>query len=479
MLEERFQQLPKEFLEKVSVKWLKTHGGYRSPDECLLFDSSWKLEPCDGPFIDEEYYGSELKTFRNELIAVGVGHDSAKACQLLAGHIYAHSDSVSILRIYRFLCEANWKPEKDASLGRIWIPSDEKWVDVSSCVIYDKDKLFGSKLHVLENHYESNKDQDIVKLFAFFSSVFGVRTIPSIEDYCDLWKDWEGTKDRLSYDECCAFWRFVVRHNTVRAEKLLSELFSRLPVHAPDCSNDEGIMLADISDVFIADDLLLKDLFINSPVFVWYPTPSIPTLSRTKLVELYRRIGVKEISKCVEIAEADVTGVKIEQLGVVDPKNNLIGPGLVKLILGFLSDPTLKIEAEERSRIIQSLVALDVKETSETISTEYTLNLPSKGEKLIAKAKRMIRWEREKGVVYAEKMEKACGKRKVLEYATCFAEVIAKGVMWEREDLVGQLSELVKMAYLVEFDEEALEFLMKSKNLQVYEEDEKLISDVE
>lgn len=479
LLEERFQQLPKEFLEKVSVKWLKTHGGYRSPDECLLFDSSWKLEPCDGPFIDEEYYGSELKTFRNELIAVGVGHDSAKACQLLAGHIYAHSDSDSILRIYRFLCEANWKPEKDASLGRIWIPSDEKWVDVSSCVIYDKDKLFGSKLHVLENHYESNKDQDIVKLFAFFSSVFGVRTIPSIEDYCDLWKDWEGTKDRLSYDECCAFWRFVVRHNTVRAEKLLSELFSRLPVHAPDCSNDEGIMLANISDVFIADDLLLKDLFINSPVFVWYPTPSIPTLSRTKLVELYRRIGVKEISKCVEIAEADVTGVKIEQLGVVDPKNNLIGPGLVKLILGFLSDPTLKIEAEERSRIIQSLVALDVKETSETISTEYTLNLPSKGEKLIAKAKRMIRWEREKGVVYAEKMEKACGKRKVLEYATCFAEVIAKGVMWEREDLVGQLSELVKMAYLVEFDEEALEFLMKSKNLQVYEEDEKLISDVE
>ncbi|XP_023637923.1 uncharacterized protein LOC17887094 [Capsella rubella] len=474
LLKDRFSDLFKNFLEKVSGKWLKTHAGYRSPSECLLFDSSWKLEPRDGPFINEEYYGTELKSFRQELINIGVGHDSAKACQLLASHVYAHSDSDSISRIYGFLSEAKWKPEEDASLDRIWIPSDEKWVDVSSCVLYDNDKLFGSKLNVLENYY---KDQDVVKLFAFFSSVFKVRVNPSIEDYCGLWKYWERTKDSLSNDECCAFWSFVVEHNTFRAKKLLSESFSRLPVHALDCNTDEGVMLANISDVFIADDLLIKDLFINSPVFVWYPTPSTPALSRTKLVELYRQIGVKEISKCVTITEAELSGVKNEQQEVGESKNNLIGPALVKLILGFLSDPSLKVEAEERSRIIKSLVDLDVKETLEAITTEYTLNLPSKGEKLMAKAKRMIRWEREEGVVYAEKLEKACGKRKVLEYATCFAEVIAKGVMWEREDLIGRLSELVKMAYLVDLDEEALEFLMKSKNLQVYEEDEKLISD--
>ncbi|XP_010503517.1 PREDICTED: uncharacterized protein LOC104780695 [Camelina sativa] len=471
LIEDRNYKLLEDFLDKVSGKWLKTHVGYRSPSECLLFDSSWKLEPCDGPFIDEEYYGSELKSFREELIQIGVGHTSAKACELLASHIYAHSETDSITRIYGFLNEAKWEPKKDASLGRIWLPSDEKWADVSSCVLYDKGKLFGSRLNVLENHYKDHE------LLAFFSSVFGVRTNPSIEDYCGLWKDWERTKEMLSNDECCAFWSFVVRHNTRRAEKLLSESFTRLPVHALDCNSDEGVMLANISDVFIADDLLLKDLFINSPVFVWYPTPSIPALSRTKLVELYRQIGVKDFSKCVTVTEAELSGVKIEQQEVNESKSNLIGPGLVKLILGFLSDPSLKVEAEERSRMIQCLVDIDVKETLEAITTEYTLNLPSKGEKLIAKAKRMIRWEREKGVVYAEKLEKACGKRKVLEYATCFADVIAKGVMWEREDLIGRLSELVKMAYLVEFDEEALEFLMKSKNLQVYEEDEKLISD--
>ncbi|KAG7633734.1 Histidine kinase/HSP90-like ATPase superfamily [Arabidopsis suecica] len=473
--EDRFQQLPKELLDKVSVKWLKTHAGYCSPEECLLFDRTWKLELCDGPFIDEEYYGSDINSFREELIAIGVGHDSDKACQLLARNVYKLSETDAISRVYRFLSEAEWKPEKGASSGRIWIPSDEKWADISSCVLFDKDKLFGSKFNVLENHYCSGKDHN---LLGFFSSAFGVRINPSIEDYCELWKYWEKTKNRLSSHECCAFWSFVVRHgDTVKAEKLLSESFSRLPVHSPDCNNNEGVMLSSISDVFIADDLLLKDMFIDSPVFVWYPTPSIPTLSRTRLIEIYRNIGVKEVSKCVEIAEADLTGFKTELQEVVDPKKNLIGPGLVKLILAFLSDPSLKVEAAERLRIIHSLVDIDVKETSETITTEYTLSLPSKGEKLIAKAKRMIRWEREKGVVYAEKMEKTCGKRKLLEYATCFAEVIAKGVMWEREDLIGRLSELVKMAYLVEFDEEALEFLMKSKNLQVYEEDEKLISD--
>ncbi|CAA7014877.1 unnamed protein product [Microthlaspi erraticum] len=465
--------LSNEFLDKVSVKWLKTHNGYHSPKECLLFDKSWKLEPCDGPFIDEKYYGiSALKGYKRELIEIGACHDSAKACQLLANHVYTHSDSAAITRIYRLLSRFQWKAEKGGEFPcKIWIPSDGKWADVSSCVICDKDKLFGSQLNVLENHYKDKK------LLGFFSSAFDVRSKPSIEDYYALWKYWETTRNFLSNEECCAFWSFVVGHsNTVEAEKLLSETFSRLPVNATDGSNSGGgVLLCSKSDVFIGDDLRLKDLFIYSPVFVWYPTPSIPTLSQTKLMEIYRVIGVKEISKCVEIAEAKLTDrvktVKQEN------NNNLIGPGLVRLILGFLSDPSLKIEAEERSRIIHGLLSRNVVQTPETISTEYTLNLPSKGEKIIAKAERMIRWEREKGVLYAEKMKKRCGQRKVIENATCFAEVIAKGVMWEREDLIGQLSELVKMAYLLKFDEKALEFLMKSKNLQVYEEDEKLISD--
>ncbi|KAL0713875.1 hypothetical protein Bca4012_020853 [Brassica carinata] len=461
------RKLSQEFLDKVSVRWLKTHAGYRSPNECLLFDKSWELETCDGPFIDEKYYGSKLKAFKKELIEIGVVDDPAKASQLLATHVYTLSDSDAISRIYRFLSKSEWKQEKDSSpSGRIWIPGHARWADVSCCVVSDKDKLFGSHLHVLENHYKSDD------LLDFFSSAFDVRRTPWVKDYCALWKDWEKTKDRLSYHECCAFWSFLVQYGIIYGD-ILSESFSRLPVKETNSSNDEGILLSSKSDVFIADDLLLKDLFIDSPVFVWCPTPSIPTLSQTKLMELYRKLGVKDISKCVETAEAKFT----DRTKIKKQENNMIGPGLVRLVLGFLSDPSLKIEAEERSRIIRSLVTLNVLQTPETISTEYTLTLPSKGEKPVAKAKKMMRWEREEGVVYAEKIKKTCGKRKVLEYATCFADVIAKGVMSGREDLIERLAELVKMAYMVEFDGEALEFLMKSKNLQVYEEDEKLISD--
>ncbi|XP_010550746.1 PREDICTED: uncharacterized protein LOC104821528 [Tarenaya hassleriana] len=481
---ERLQSLSKEFLERVSVKWLKTYAGYLSPRECLLFDQNWELNPTDGPFIDEGHYGPEIKSRSKELEAIGVTLDANKACQLLASRLYEHSDSDAIIRMYRFLNKFGWSPEKGASPGHIWIPSDGgsnvgRWAEVSQCVLYDKDKLFKSNLHVLENHYDSKSDNG---LFIFFSAVLNVRTNPSLEDYCELWKDWEGKWDKLSSEDCCSFWRFVLKHShNTKAQEFLSESLTRLPVNSTGDRNEieeEEVLLCNKSDVFIADDLLLKDLFKNSPVFVWYPQPSIPTLPRTKLLQLYRKIGVQEISKRVEMKELDLPeGVEPEEK---KPEDILIGPGLVRLILGFLSDPSLNIESEERSRYIQCLLKdnLKVLETPETISAEYTLRLSTKT--LSVKAEQMIRWDREKAVVYAQKMERSSssvGKKKLLEYATCFAEVIAKGVMWEREDLIGKLSELIKMGYLLEFDEEAVQFLMKSKNLQVYEEDEKLISD--
>ncbi|VVA98602.1 unnamed protein product [Arabis nemorensis] len=83
------------------------------------------------------------------------------------------------------------------------------------------------------------------------------------------------------------------------------------------------------------------------------------------------------------MAETELTdGFKIEQ-----QENNLISSGLVRLILVFLPDPSLKIDAEECSRIVHGLVSFKVLETSKAILTEYTLKLLSKGQKPIAKAK--------------------------------------------------------------------------------------------
>ncbi|KAK7846612.1 hypothetical protein CFP56_007694 [Quercus suber] len=45
-----------------------------------------------------------------------------------------------------------------------------------------------------------------------------------------------------------------------------------------------------------------------------------------------------------------------------------------------------------------------------------------------------------------------------------------------KNDHVGALSELIKLAFMLEFNEEAVIFLMKSKNLQIIKKDKKFLA---
>ncbi|KAF5193305.1 ATP/DNA binding protein [Thalictrum thalictroides] len=56
-------------------------------------------------------------------------------------------------------------------------------------------------------------------------------------------------------------------------------------------------------------------------------------------------------------------------------------------------------------------------------------------------------------------------------FATYFSQVIAQGLLWDREDRIAELSELIKLGWLLEFEEEAISFLLKTKNLQIFMED--------
>jgi sacsin len=79
---------PKGFQEKISMKWLKTSMGYQCPDECILFDSK-QSSLCmeDGPFIDEAFYGSELRSFKDSLATIGVTVDVNFGQDLVARHL--------------------------------------------------------------------------------------------------------------------------------------------------------------------------------------------------------------------------------------------------------------------------------------------------------------------------------------------------------------------------------------------------------
>ena len=47
---------------------------------------------------------------------------------------------------------------------------------------------------------------------------------------------------------------------------------------------------------------------------------------------------------------------------------------------------------------------------------------------------------------------------------------------WENSDQIGALPELIKLAFMLEFNEDAVGFLMKSKNLQIFKEDEEFLA---
>nr|DAD22702.1 TPA_asm: hypothetical protein HUJ06_024165 [Nelumbo nucifera] len=463
--------LPQSFLKRIGGSWLKTYMGYKPPNNCLLFDSKWGmfLQREDGPFIDDGFYGSSISSYKKELHAIGVTVNVADGCELLASYLGSHSQYSAISRIYNYLSTFNWEP-KDKASTRIWIPNGidkGEWVSPEECVLHDGDGLFSSRLNVLEKHYN-------MELLSFFSKALEVRQRPSIDHYCNLWKDWENSGRHLKNDECCAFWLYVLRNwsSNSMMGKLLSNSLSKLPV---DTGTGE-ILLVGKQDVFIPDDLQLKDLFEKAslhPLFVWYPQRGLHSICRSKLFGIYGTIGVQTISGAVKMDQS----FKLECAEPQKVKSNEkhIEKGLCRLILGFLGDPSLELDVVRRHQILKYLLDVTVFETEEPITVSYTLPLSS-GNDVIVKASRMIRWERENFKLFTQKMDSSSRHKTKIELATYFSEVISEGLLWEKEDEIASLSELIKLGFLLEFEEDAINFLVKSKNLQVSMEDEEFLS---
>ncbi|KAK1407150.1 hypothetical protein QVD17_38761 [Tagetes erecta] len=471
-LKEGASELPAKFLEKLSQKnWLKTHFGYKRPNECLLFYSAWDpfLKRDDGPFIDEQFYGSQIQSYKEELNLLGVITFIHNGCGLIASHLHSQSNFERIKRFYNYLSDFKWKPD-DEDNKSIWIPrgtDNGEWVSPQDCVLHDKNNLFGGQLNILEEFkYET-------KILYFFADVFDVKIHPSVDDYCNLWKKWEASGSQITQTECCAFWDFVVKNWNLKTEETFNKSLSMLPVSS---SNSDEIYLSDKRDVFIGDDLFLTDLFQTCPrpIFVWYPQLSSKTLTRIKLVDIYNKLGVCAISKSAQKDLSDIDHVKFEP---VNSNEKITKKGLFKLILGFLADPNLNLDPARRHEVVNRILGVEAFETVDPMTVKYSLPL-SCGDVVNVEAKRMIRWDKQNSKLFMQKMEEGCGRKNVIEHASHFAEVIAEGMLWENEDLVPHLSELIRLGYLLEFDEEAIEYLMKIKNLQIFSEDRAYLSSI-
>nr|CAB3489867.1 unnamed protein product [Digitaria exilis] len=145
--------------------------------------------------------------------------------------------------------------------------------------------------------------------------------------------------------------------------------------------------------------------------------------------------------------------------------------GLLHIIFAYLADPALDIPTEERHRIVSCLLNVTVQVTDEPITVSYSVSL-STGEVVDVKASRMLRWERENSKLYMQSSHgEFCYKEKI-EFATYFAEEISQGLLFEMADQIPSLAELIKVGSLLDFQDTAVEFLLKSKNLLLFPEDE-------
>ncbi|KOM58457.1 hypothetical protein LR48_Vigan11g149100 [Vigna angularis] len=441
---------------RLSGNWLKTHAGYRSPDNCLLFDSKWNtyLKPTDGPFIDEKFYGPEIASYKKELNAIGVTIDVEKGCPLISNHLNHLSDYDTIVKTYGYLSEFKWKFE-DKAARKIWIPENSAWVSSEQCVIHDQDKLFGSKFYVLDEVYKKN-------ILPYFTFALEVRSMPSLDDYMNIWNDWESSVEELSPDQCSKFWGFMLKHLSLSSEKKLANCLVKLPA----TSGNNEIFLLNKNDVFIPDNLHMKKLFEQEKVFVWYPQNLAP-LTRCEWFNMYRKIGARNISESISMEESSlINGVKLKK---VDPGHICNVKLLAKLILGFLSSSSLKMERSKRHEAVQDLFNLSFFETKGAVTASYTLSLSS-GDKIIKKANRMVRWQRQSSKFFTQ-MNWQSEDASLLKYATYFSEAISEGVLQENHDHVPELAKLIRLAFLLKFNSGEIEFLMESNNLLCEDED--------
>ncbi|XP_057425381.1 uncharacterized protein LOC130718771 [Lotus japonicus] len=450
--------------KRLSRNWLKTHAGYLPPDKCLLFGSKWDLylKPSDGPFIDENFYGPKIASYSKELNEIGVIVGVEKGCNLVASHLDYLSNYETIVKIYLYLNQQSWKPE-DKAAKNVWIPDrikGGKWVNSEECIIHDPDNLFGSKFHVLEGIYDK-------KILPFFSFAIEVRNKPSLDDYVALWNDWESSVEQLPFDKCSMFWMFILKHLSLHPEKKLSESLKKLPA----ASGNNEIFLLDKEDVFIPDNLHLKKIFEDETVFAWYPQQNLAPSLRCKLFDIYRKIGVRNISESLQKEESSfLNEVELQQ---VDPNTIFNVKGLVTLILGFLACSSLQMEPGKRHEAVKGLLNLSFLETLEPITVSYSLSLSS-GDVITKKANRIVRWERQGSKFFTHKMNGLSGNS--LKYATYFSEAVSEGVLRENLEHIPELCELIKLGFVLKFEKEEIEFLMESKNLQISCEDEEFLS---
>ncbi|CAH9137663.1 unnamed protein product [Cuscuta epithymum] len=128
-----------EILKNIKdVKWLKTRlGAASAPEECIFFDESWA--PISSisllPFIDDAYYGPEIREYKAELNAMGVATTFRKGAMFVPASLRLPQNSevisppvaVSLLMCLRHL-QKNISEKQTDLITSLREKLDVKWI---------------------------------------------------------------------------------------------------------------------------------------------------------------------------------------------------------------------------------------------------------------------------------------------------------------------------------------------------------------
>ncbi|KAK9939066.1 hypothetical protein M0R45_015775 [Rubus argutus] len=471
-----YEPLPEEFLENIAKSsCFKTRTGYKIPGECVLFNPAWDLilKRSDVPTIDENFYTTDISVYKNQLRSIGVKVDPMDVCSLLAALLYSQTETSLITRIYAFLKEFDWSPQVlDKHNSQVWLPNPKGtglWVNSQDCVLYDKGNLFGTSSVFLDKFYEK-------ELLPIFASAFGVAESPSTNNYLELWNSWTlRDNSQVTVEECSSFWKYVVDNWNSELEDLLQKNLNKLPATI---SMAEEIYLINKEEVFIADDLQLKEIFLSfdkAPLFVWCPNSTC----MIGLCKIYEALGVRKISESVECNVGQI--LSLEHWEKVEPRDGLIGRGLIKIILGFLACPLVNMPLEMRYEAAESILNLSVYKSEKPIQVSYRLpiqvdngQMPSVSAAAEVEKLKLVQWEKGSKRLLIHKPAFEEGKAN-LEFVSSFADELAQGLLAQEANT---LSKIIQMAFMFDFNEKEVDFLLMKENLQLLVEDEQFLAAV-
>ncbi|GJN04791.1 hypothetical protein PR202_ga22364 [Eleusine coracana subsp. coracana] len=526
----RYQDSCNEFIRKLNgLKWLNTNLGFRAPNETFLVDPEWEclLKVFDGtPVIDYGFYGREIASYKEELKKTGLitrFDEASKAIanrfkQLVLNSSLTNENALALLGCYRQLKTHSPIPVEFFNCLRSekWLhtslgfrsPSDsilyeDTWQPLSHIASLPFIEGLGKEIYRYKDELKELGVTVEAKSGAKFvinglnipddSSVMSKSIVLSllqcIKGYLACKTSFpKGFKDKICLnwvktsmgyqcpDECILF---DAKQSLIRIEDgpFIDEAFYGSEIAS---FKDTLASIGVIVDVSCGKDLVArhlrnhKNMSSISRIYMyltkckWWPENKdnnwiwIPNGTNS---------GEWTISKAVQKNDC----FTIENgFRTVDP-NKVLKVGLVQIILAFLANPALDIPPEQRHKMVSFLLNVSVHETIDLITAGYSVKLSSGGV-VDVKASRMIRWERENSKLYMQRSDTEASYKEKIQFSTYFADELSQGLLFEMQDQIPSLTELIKLGSLLDFQEDAVGFLLKSKNLQLFPEDEDFLN---